>query len=60
MRFNFKEPSGMKRFKAYKGETLQEANEELKELRCWLFALTEQLEYVIGKEVSEDSGNKQN
>lgn len=57
MRFNFKEPPGMERHKAYEGETLGEANEELRELRCWLYALTEQLEYVIGKEEAS-SGNK--
>ncbi len=58
MRFNFKEPPEVERHKAYEGETLAEANVELRELRCWLYALTEQLEYVIGKEVPGDSGKK--
>ncbi len=48
----------MERHKAYEGDTLSEANEELRELRCWLYALTEQLEYVIGKEERTDSGKK--
>ncbi len=56
MRFNFKEPTGMERHKVYEGKTLDDVNEELSELRCWLYALTEQLEYVIGKEVPTNSG----
>ena len=58
MRFNFKEPPEAERHKAYDGETLDEANAELRRLRCWLYALTEQLEYVIGKEASEGNGKK--
>ncbi|MBQ6789160.1 MAG: hypothetical protein IJO81_03110 [Clostridia bacterium] len=56
MRFNFKEPPEAERHRAYEGETLSEANEELRRLRCWLYALTEQLEYVIGKEAPDNSG----
>ncbi len=58
MRFNFKEPPEVERHKAYEGETLSEANEELRSLRSWLYALTEQLEYVIGKEEHTESGKK--
>ena len=56
MKFNFKEPPDVERHRAYEGETLAEANDEIRELRRWLYALTEQLEYVIGKE--EERGNK--
>lgn len=58
MRFHFKPPYGVQRHKDYKGQTLKEAQEEIKELREWLTALTEQLEYVIGKE--NENGNKNN
>jgi hypothetical protein len=50
MRFHFKPPFGVQIHKDYKGQTLLEAQEEIRELREWLSALTEQLEYVIGKE----------
>jgi uncharacterized coiled-coil protein SlyX len=50
MRFHFKEPKSVKRHKPYKGKTLEEANKEISELREWIESLTEQLEYVIGKE----------
>ena len=55
IRFHFKEPKGVIRRKPYEGRTLEEANKEIAELREWIAALTEQLEYVIGKE--EENGN---
>ena len=58
MRFNFKDPPEADRHSTYEGETLDEANEELRRLRCWLYALTEQLEYVIGREANTESGKK--
>lgn len=58
MRFYFKEPPGMERHKEFEGETMSEVLGELRELRCWLYSLTEQLEYVIGKEGPTDRGKK--
>lgn len=58
MRFHFKPPAGVETHKDYRGQTLQEAQKEIKELREWLAALTEQLEFVIGKD--EKNGNKNN
>lgn len=59
IRFFFKSPKGVRRNKEYRGNTLEDAHSELHELRDWLEALTEQLEYVIGKE-AETNVNKNN
>lgn len=59
MIFRFKPPFGVERHKEYKGQSLEEAHSEIRELRQWLTALTEQLEYVIGKEnTNGDQNNK--
>ena len=50
MRFRFKAPYGVDRDRVSEATTLEEALEELGELRRWLVALTEQLEYTVGKE----------
>lgn len=58
IRFHFRQPADVERRRDYRGRSLAEANAEIKKLRSWLEALTEQLEYVIGKEAED--GNKIN
>ena len=57
MRFYFKTPVGVDRNKSFDGGGMDEVTCELRELRAWLYALTEQLEYVIGREEVKLVGN---
>ncbi len=58
MRFRFKAPHGVDRGRASEASTLEEALREIAELRRWLAALTEQLEFTVGKENSSQSDSE--